>query len=156
VIVEPVIGRAAVRLNMSPALRERLAALAAGRPLVIDYYASRLRGVATGDLIVWFGEPAAEPCYLELEPIDGVVILVERHLVEILERATLRENGPSVAPPPGGLDRPTGGLDRLPRSTPNSTALKAMRRHFDFPSMRPAGEPSQEAARRSSSADQIL
>jgi hypothetical protein len=79
---------------MSPALRERLQALAAGRPLVIDYYASRLRGVATGDLVVWFGEPPPEPCYVELEPIDDVLFLAERHLVAILEGATLREAGP--------------------------------------------------------------
>ena len=50
-IVEPVIGGAPVRLALAPTMRGRLALLAAGRPLVIDYYASRLRGVATGDLI---------------------------------------------------------------------------------------------------------
>jgi hypothetical protein len=49
VIIEPVIGRAAVKLTLAPALRGRLDLLAAGRPLVVDYYASRLRGVATGD-----------------------------------------------------------------------------------------------------------
>jgi hypothetical protein len=92
--IEPIIGRAAVRLTLSPALRERLPSLAAGRPLVIDYYASRVRGVAIGDVIVWFGEPAPEPSYIELEPIDGVVVLAERHLLDILEGAALREAGP--------------------------------------------------------------
>lgn len=91
---EPVIGRATVRLALAPPLRDRLALLAAGRPLVIDYYASRLRGVATGDLIVWFGEPAREPCYVELEPVDNVPVLAERRLVSLLEGATLREAGP--------------------------------------------------------------
>jgi hypothetical protein len=118
VIVEPVIGRAAVRLALRPALRDSLASLAAGRLLVIDYYASRLRGVATGDLIVWFGEPAPEPCYVELEPIDDVVVLAERHLVDLLEGATLHEAGPpwhrhlaiSLARPEDWLDF----LDRLP------------------------------------------
>ena len=93
-IVEPVIGRAAVRLTLAPALRETLALRAAGRPLVIDYYASRLRGVQAGDLIVWFGDPQPEPCYVELEPIDDVAVLAERHLVRLLEGATLREAGP--------------------------------------------------------------
>lgn len=92
-IVEPVIGRAAVRLALRPALRDRLASLAAGRPLVIDDYASRLRGVATGDLIAWFGEPAPERYYVELEPIDDVAVLAERHLVDLLERATVHEAG---------------------------------------------------------------
>jgi hypothetical protein len=95
VIVEPVIGRAEVRLALRPALCDRLAPLTAGRPLVVDYYSSRLRGVATGDLIVWFGEPAPEPCDIELEPIDDIVVLAERHLVDLLESATLHEAGPS-------------------------------------------------------------
>jgi hypothetical protein len=50
VIMEPVIGRAAVEVNLAPALRGRPARLAAGRPVVIDYYASRLRGVVVGEL----------------------------------------------------------------------------------------------------------
>jgi hypothetical protein len=116
VITEPVIGRAAVRLTISPVLRERLASLAAGRALVIDYYASRLRGVATGDLIVWFGEPPAEPCYVELEPIEDVVVLAERHLVEILEGATLREAGPPWHRHPAiSLTRPEDWIDFLDR-----------------------------------------
>jgi hypothetical protein len=116
VIVEPVIGRAAVRLTLSPALRERLASLAAGRPLVIDYYASPLRGMATGDLIVWFGEPAAEPSYVELESIDGVVVLAQRHLVDILEGATLREAGPPWNRHPAiSLARPEEWIDFLDR-----------------------------------------
>jgi hypothetical protein len=38
--------------------------------------------------------PAPEPSYVELESIDGVVVLAQRHLVDILEGATLREAGP--------------------------------------------------------------
>ena len=116
VVVEPVIGRAAVRLIVLPALRERLALLAAGRPLVVDYYASRLRGVATGDLVVWFGEPAAEPCYIELEPIDDVAVLAERHLVALLDGATLREGGlPWHRHPAISLARPEDWIDFLDR-----------------------------------------
>jgi hypothetical protein len=92
--VEPVVGRAALRLMVAPSLRRRLASVAAGRPLVVDYFATRLRGVAAGDLVVWFGDPHPEPCYLELEPIDEVVVLAERHLVGVLDGATLREGGP--------------------------------------------------------------
>ena len=71
--VAPVIGRASVELRLSTELQGRLNALAAGRPLIIDYYASCLRGVVVGD-IVWFGEPPSEPCYVELEPIGKVPI----------------------------------------------------------------------------------
>lgn len=117
-IVEPVIGRARVRLALAPTMRGRLASLSAGRPLVIDYYTSHLRGVVTGDLILWFGEPGPEPCYVELEPIEGVAILTQRHLVGLLEAATLREAGPpwhrhpaiSLAPPEAWIDF----LDRHP------------------------------------------
>jgi hypothetical protein len=116
VIIEPIIGRAAVRLSLATALREKLALLAAGRPLVIDYYASRLRGVATGDLTVWFGDPAPEPCYVELEPIDDVVVLAERHLVDLLEGATLREAGPPWRRHPAiSLARPEDWIDFLDR-----------------------------------------
>ena len=93
-IVEPIIGSAAIRLAVAPELRGRLALLAVGRPLIIDYYAARLRGVAVGDVVVSFGEPGPEPCYIELEPIDDVAVLAERHLVGLLEGATLREAGP--------------------------------------------------------------
>jgi hypothetical protein len=94
VVVDPVVGRSAIELAVELGLRNRLSELARRQPLVIDYYASRLRGLVAGDLIVWFGEPAPEPCYVELEPIDDVTVLAERRLVEVLEGATLREVGP--------------------------------------------------------------
>ena len=115
-IADPVIGRAAIRLGVEPGLRGRLSLLAVGRALVIDYYASRLRGVAVGDLIAWFGEPAREPCYVELEPIDDVAVLAERHLVGILEGATLREAGPPWNRHPAiAMARPEEWLDFLDR-----------------------------------------
>jgi hypothetical protein len=123
-VIEPVIGRAAVELELAPTMRGRLAALAVRRPLVIDYYASRFRGVATGDLIVWFGEPASERCYIELESIDAVTVLAERHLVGLLEGATLREAGPPWASPPHNFARPPGSMDRRARSTSLSEAVR--------------------------------
>ena len=93
-IIESIIGRAAIRIAVAPELRGRLALLAVGRPLIIDHYAARLRGVAVGDVVVSFGEPGPEPCYIELQPIDEVAVLAERHLAGLLEGATLREAGP--------------------------------------------------------------
>lgn len=116
--VDPVIGRADLELQLAPGLRGRLRALAAGRPMVIDYYAGRLRGVAVGDLIVWFGEPAPEPCNVELEPIDDVAVLAERHLVRLLDGATLREAGPPWHRHLAlSLARPEDWMDFLDRHT---------------------------------------
>jgi hypothetical protein len=116
VVIEPVIGRAAIQLILAPGLQGNLAQLAAGRPLVIDYYASRLRGVAFGDLILWFGEPAREPCYVELAPIEGVAVLSERHLVGLLGGAILREAGPPWHRHPAvSLARPEDWIDFLDR-----------------------------------------
>lgn len=92
--VDPVLARSPIKLQVDPKLRGRLAGLAVGRPLLIDYYASRLRGIAAGDLIVRFGDPPAEPCYVELEAIEHVLVLAERHLLAILEGARLQEAGP--------------------------------------------------------------
>jgi hypothetical protein len=116
VIIEPVIGRASVRLGLAPNLRGRLASLSACRPLVIDYYTSRSRGVTTGDLIVWFGEPVSEPRYVELDTINDVTILADRHLVEVLEGATIREAGPPWHRHPAiALARPDAWIDFLDR-----------------------------------------
>jgi hypothetical protein len=115
-VIEPVIGRAAVELDLAPTLRGRLAAIAAGRPLVIDYFASRFRGVAAGDLILWFGDPTPEPRYIELEPIEEVTVLADRHLIDLLDGATLREAGPPWDRHPAvSLARPEAWIDLLGR-----------------------------------------
>jgi hypothetical protein len=93
VAVDPVVGKSPIRLDVDPALQGRLPTLAAGRPLVIDYYASVFRGMAVGDLVVRFGDPRPEPRYLQLEPIEGITVLAERGLLGLLEGATLREVG---------------------------------------------------------------
>lgn len=52
-------------------LQGRLSALAAARPLVIDYFASTYRSVTVGDLVVRFRYPRPEPRYLELDGLAG-------------------------------------------------------------------------------------
>lgn len=91
--VDPVVGTSAIFLNVEPSLRVRLAQLARGRPLVIDYYASVHRGLTVGDLTVRFGDPAAEPRFVELRPIDDVIVLAERSLLDVIDGATLHEGG---------------------------------------------------------------
>ena len=92
--VDPVIGRAPIGLRPSPGLKGRLTAMAGGLPLIIDYFASPVHGVMVGDLIATFGEPPPEPCFIELESIDGVVVLAQRSLIELLDGARLEEAGP--------------------------------------------------------------
>ncbi len=42
--------------------------------MVIDYYASVLRGLTVGDLTVRLGDPDPEPRYMELVPLEGVTV----------------------------------------------------------------------------------
>ena len=95
--VDPVVGSSSIELGLAPALLGRLAAVAKGRLLVIDYYASWHRGLAVGDLTVRLGEPDAEPRYVELAAVEGVTVLAERGLLGILAGAILRETGPPFA-----------------------------------------------------------
>ena len=92
-MVDPVIGKSPIEVCVEPSLRGRLAELAGDRPLVIDYYASVHRGLTVGDLIVRFGDPAPEPRYVELEPLERVIVLAEGSLLDLLDGATLRETG---------------------------------------------------------------
>jgi hypothetical protein len=80
-------------------LRTQLGRLAAGRTLVIDYFASRRCSVVIGDLTCRF---EAGPCgrgYTELARIEGVRVFVESRLLDTLEVAgpTLRLGGPPFA-----------------------------------------------------------
>jgi hypothetical protein len=93
VAVDPVVGKSPIELAVAPGLRGRLAGLAQWRPLVIDYYTSWHRGFAVGDLTVRFGEPDPEPRYMALEPLEGVTVLAERSLLDLLDGATIREAG---------------------------------------------------------------
>lgn len=97
VAVDPVVGRSPIELGVEPGLRGRLAGLAGGRSLVIDYYASVLRGLTVGDLTVRLGDPGPEPRFMELEPLEGVTVLAERSLLDLLPGATVHETGLPVA-----------------------------------------------------------
>jgi len=84
-----------VRLDVEPNLQQELPHLARGRPLIVDYYAVPLRGIRVGDITAGFRSRLLEPCYVELEPINGVRVLAHRRLMELLTDggATLRLAG---------------------------------------------------------------
>ena len=92
-VVDPIVGRSPIVLALEPGLRGRLAGLAQGRALVIDYYSAWHHGYVVGDLIVRFGEPKAEPRYMALAPLEGVSVLAERSLLGLLDGASIREAG---------------------------------------------------------------
>jgi len=84
---------AAPRLRCDDAVGERLAAMAGGRAIVIDHYASRRCGATIGDLRVGlkaWSAPGADDGMVELEPIAGVRVVAEASLVELLDQAELR------------------------------------------------------------------
>jgi hypothetical protein len=105
-----------VTIGIEPALRTDLASRAAGRVLVIDYWASRRCGVVTGDLTARFSDRDVNGSYVEGAPIEGVRIVVEERLLDVLEQSqpTLRLTGPTFRRRLGmELARPELWLDFL-------------------------------------------
>ena len=91
----PVSGLA---LEVDPAVADRIAQLSHGRPLIIDWFASRGCCVTVGDLRVGFDDPDHAANLLELEPIGGVRVFAARQLHDVLSTgAEIRLGGPSFA-----------------------------------------------------------
>ena len=86
-----VIPRSLISIGLDPALRPSFAQAAAGRVLVIDYFASRRCSVVIGDLTCQFRPAAPAGDFVELAPIDGVRVFIEARL-----RATLGASGPTL------------------------------------------------------------
>lgn len=82
--VDPVIATSPIKIGTAGDMGRVLPTLAGGRPLVIDYFASRHGGLTVGDITVRFADAPLEPCYVEIVPVAGVRILVERHLIGLL------------------------------------------------------------------------
>ena len=96
---ERIVPRPEISLGLAPALRGRLARLAASRVVVIDYFASRRCSVVIGDLTVDFENEPPGPGYAELASVERVRIFTESRLLAILREAgfTLRLGGPPFA-----------------------------------------------------------
>jgi hypothetical protein len=94
-----VLPRSRLAFGVEPALRVQLGRLAAGRTLVIDYFASRRCSVVIGDLTCRFEARPRGRGYTELASIDGVRVFVESRLLDTLKAAgpTLRLGGPPFA-----------------------------------------------------------
>ena len=88
--VDPVIAMSPIEIGLAGDVGRVLPSLPGGRPLVIDYFASRHAGLTVGDITVAFADAPLEPRYVEIMPVAGVRVLVERHLLGLLaDGATL-------------------------------------------------------------------
>ena len=90
------IPRSVIAIGLGPELRGRLASMARGRTLLIDFFASRCCGsnLAVGDLTARFVDRAGAGA-VELAPVEEVRIAADPHLLELLGSAgpTLRLGG---------------------------------------------------------------
>ena len=114
-IVDRIVGTSPIELGVDADLRARLAEWAAGRPLVIDWFATRRCNVTVGDLTVRFPSAPLEPRYIELLPIGPVRVVAERSLLPLLaEGASLHRAGPPFLHHIGvGLAHPEDWIDFL-------------------------------------------
>ncbi len=72
-------------ISIAPRLRDRLASLAAGRALVIDYFARARCGSVVGDLTAKFRPVPADDGYVQLATVDGVRLFAEKRLIGLFE-----------------------------------------------------------------------
>ena len=95
------IPRSRLAIGLDPSLRGDLPSLAAGRAILIGFFASRCcTTVWIGDLTAgWLQPGEMRPDLVALAPIEGVDVFVDRRLVELLATAgpTLHLAGPSFA-----------------------------------------------------------
>jgi hypothetical protein len=123
-----VVPRSQVSVGLEPALRGELATVAAGRSLVIDYFASQRCSVVIGDLTCNFRAAPPGIGYVELASIEGVRLFTEERLLAILGEAGagLRWAGASFARHLAvDLDRPELWIDFL-----ESPGILAGKRRF--------------------------
>lgn len=94
-----VIPRSLLSVGLDPTLRAGLPAMAEGKVVVIDYFASRGCCVVTGDLTCALRPTPPATGFTELAPIEGARLFVETRLVPVIRDAgaSLRLGGPPFA-----------------------------------------------------------
>jgi len=101
------VPRSSIAIGVDPALRARLPALAGGRTLAIDFFASRIlcTNILVGDLTLrWLesgpsGETLMPDGFVALAPVDGVALAAKERLLGLLATTgpTIVEDGPTFA-----------------------------------------------------------
>jgi hypothetical protein len=110
--------RSEVGISIAPAVRDQLAAMAAGRALVIDYFAAARCGSVVGDLTATFSPVPADEAYVQVAAVEGVRVFAESRLLVLLEDggAGIGLAGPRFARHLAvTLERPERWLDFLER-----------------------------------------
>ena len=74
-------------VKAAPALRAKLPDLAAGRALVIDYFATARCCVVVGDITADFRPQPPSETHVRLEDVDGIPVFAERRLVSLLDES---------------------------------------------------------------------
>jgi len=94
-VVAALIERTHPSIAVDPRLRGHLETLAAGRVLVISYFASRSCCSVVGDVAADWRPSPPGPGFLELEPIEGVPMFADARVIDVLGRAApeLRPGG---------------------------------------------------------------
>lgn len=114
--------RAPLYFGLDPRLEGLLATHAAGRAIVVDWFAERCcTSVTVGDLVVQVGDPVDPEAFVEAVPVEGVRIAVSSGLVDLLRRA-----------------RPTITLRGFPWSRHLALDLERPEEWLDFLFCRPA------------------
>ncbi len=119
--------RSEVGVSIAPILRDQIAAMAAGRALVIDYFAGARCGSVAGDLTATFRPVPGDEAYVQVAAVEGVRVFAERRLLLLFEDggAGIRLAGPRFARHLAvTLERPERWLDFLER--PGACAGKSL------------------------------
>jgi len=123
-----------VGISIAPTLRDQLAAMAAGRALVIHYFAGARCGSVVGDLTATFRPVPADAAYVQVAAVEGVRVFAESRLLPLFEDggAGIRLAGPRFARHLAvSLERPERWLDFLER--PGVCAGKSLRARWRKP-----------------------
>jgi len=83
----PAAPRSEAGIAIAPRLRDQLATMAAGRVLVIDYFAGARCGPVVGDLTATFRPEPTEGGYVQLATVDGVRVFAEGRLIALFADA---------------------------------------------------------------------
>jgi hypothetical protein len=107
-----------ITVSAASRLRADLPRLAAGRSLVIDYFASDRCGVVVGDITAGFESAPTPRTHVKIAELQGVPVFAESELVPLLEQTALVVDLGRLPFRHGlvvRLDRPERWLDSLER-----------------------------------------
>lgn len=76
-------------IRATPRLRARLPRLAAGKALVIDYFASSRCGLVIGDITADFGDVPPSETHSNVAEVDGVPVFARHRLIPLFRETSV-------------------------------------------------------------------